>query len=115
MWRFMALIKKQDKDQNGKKPPTRGESDPKKKEGAKKLAPRSDKRPVAVKKETVNRLDRSRKYFRGVYSELKKVHWPTRKEVITYTAVVVVAVIIVALMIWVFDSLLSKVLQLFIR
>ncbi|MFZ5600753.1 MAG: preprotein translocase subunit SecE [Bacillota bacterium] len=47
------------------------------------------------------------KYLRGVQSELKKVHWPTRKEITTYTAVVLVSVAVVAVVIWVLDSLLS--------
>ncbi|RYD04169.1 hypothetical protein N752_15965 [Desulforamulus aquiferis] len=38
---------------------------------------------------------------------MKKVHWPTRKEVITYTAVVFAAVTAVAAVIWVLDSILS--------
>lgn len=28
-------------------------------------------------------------YFRGAYSELKKVTWPTRKQVINYSLVVI--------------------------
>ncbi|WP_049755826.1 preprotein translocase subunit SecE [Desulforamulus reducens] len=47
------------------------------------------------------------KYLRGVQNELKKVHWPTRKEVVTYTAVVLASVAVVAAVIWVLDSLLS--------
>jgi preprotein translocase subunit SecE len=113
----MALIKKQDKDDNGKKPPTgRGETALKKKDTAKKPVPKADnKKAVQVKREKVNRLERVRTYFRGVYSELKKVHWPTRREVLIYTSVVVVAVVIVGVLIWIFDSLMSQVLRLFIR
>ncbi|HHT48212.1 MAG TPA: preprotein translocase subunit SecE [Firmicutes bacterium] len=46
-------------------------------------------------------------YFRSVIAELKKVAWPNRKEVTTYTAVVLVTVLAVALFISVFDSVLS--------
>jgi|GEM_PF-395457 len=112
----MPVIKKQDKDQNGKKPPDqRGETAVKKKEADKKPVVKADRKTVPVKKEKVNRLDAAKKYFRGVYNELKKVHWPTRREVITYTLVVVVAVIIVAFLIWVFDSLMGQVMQLLFR
>lgn len=112
----MALIKKQDKGDNGKKPPaSRSETALNKKEAAKKPVPKVDKKPVQVKKETVNRLERAKKYFRGVYNELKKVHWPTRREILTYTAVVVVAVIIVSVLIWIFDSLMSQIMKLIIR
>ncbi|MDD2422098.1 MAG: preprotein translocase subunit SecE [Heliobacteriaceae bacterium] len=68
------------------------------KESAKKPAPR------------VN-IDGIKTYFRGVWSELKKVHWPTRKEVVTYTAVVVVAVIIVGFMIFIVDEALGFALS----
>ncbi|MFZ5645255.1 MAG: preprotein translocase subunit SecE [Bacillota bacterium] len=109
----MALMKKdQDKEQNGKKSAVKGEAGVISKEAAKKVVP---KKQAVVKKETVNRLEQVKKYFRGVYTELKKVHWPTRQEVLTYTGVVVVAVIIVGALIWVFDSLMSRVIQLIIR
>ena len=52
------------------------------------------------------------KFFKGVWSELKKVHWPTRKEVVTYTSVVLSAVAIVAVMIWIVDSIFSFLLGL---
>jgi len=105
----MALIKKQDKDQNGKKPATKGETG---KESSKKIVP---KKQVVVKKEAVNRVEQVKKYFRGVYNELKKVHWPTRREVLTYTGVVVVAVIFVAALIWIFDLIMSGFIQMIIR
>jgi len=81
----------------------------------KKIIVKPDKKTVPAKKERVNRLEQTKKYFRGVLNELKKVHWPNRREVIVYTSVVVVAVLVVAAVIWVFDSLLSRILQLIIR
>ncbi|MDH7478589.1 MAG: preprotein translocase subunit SecE [Syntrophomonadaceae bacterium] len=50
-------------------------------------------------------------FFRNAWAELKKVHWPTRSELLVYTAVVLVAVAFVALLIWVADSLLSLLLE----
>lgn len=41
------------------------------------------------------------------FAEFKKVHWPTKKEAMTYTGVVLAAVAVVAVMIWVVDSLVS--------
>jgi len=55
--------------------------------------------------------ERVSKYFRGVWSELKKVHWPNRSQLITYTSVVIVAVILVAFMIWVVDAIFSFLLS----
>jgi len=43
-------------------------------------------------------------FFREVWLELKKVHWPTRQTLLTYTGVVLVSVAIVALLIWIVDS-----------
>ena len=59
-----------------------------------------------------NRIESLQKFFRGVYSELKKVHWPNRREIIIYTSVVLVSVVFVAVLIWVFDSALSQLLKL---
>ena len=78
--------------------------------------PVTGKKDVALRKEVrAGRLEGIKAYFRGVWGELKKVHWPTRREVIIYTGVVLVAVSIVAFLLWIFDSLLSRVLQLIIK
>lgn len=72
------------------------------------------KKDLAVKKDKVDRIDHLRKFFRGAFNELKKVHWPTRKEVMVYTSVVLVAVVAVGLLIWLFDSILSAILKLIV-
>ncbi|MEL1135393.1 preprotein translocase subunit SecE [Desulfitobacterium sp. THU1] len=69
----------------------------------------------AVKKQTnAPGKEKSSEYFRGVWSELKKVHWPDRKQLLTYTGVVLVAVAFVAVLLWVVDSgfsiLVTKIL-----
>ncbi len=56
-------------------------------------------------------MEKSKKFFRGVWSELKKVHWPNRKELVNYTMVVLAATLVVAAMIWIVDSLLSFFLE----
>ncbi len=53
-----------------------------------------------------------RDYLRGVYNELKKVHWPNRNQLVAYTAVVLISVALVAVIIWAFDLLLSYILEL---
>lgn len=56
-----------------------------------------------------------REYFRGVKTETKKVVWPTRKELISYTGVVLFTCVIFGLAIWGIDSaflaLLRTILQ----
>lgn len=55
--------------------------------------------------------ERSTGFLRNVWAELKKVHWPNRKEIITYTGVVLVAVAFVSILIWLVDSALSLLLE----
>ncbi len=43
------------------------------------------------------------KYFRELRSELKKVVWPTPKQVLKNTLIVVACVVVVGVFIWVFD------------
>lgn len=60
-------------------------------------------------------VKRSRDFFEDVLKELKKVHWPTRREIVIYTVVVLVAVAMVGVIIWIFDSILSQLLGLVLR
>ncbi|MDD2234987.1 MAG: preprotein translocase subunit SecE [Desulfitobacteriaceae bacterium] len=68
---------------------------------------------MGVVKKSANTQKHAKKtseFFRGVWSELKKVQWPNRQQLITYTGVVFVAVVIVAFLIWIVDSGLSWIL-----
>ncbi|MCL6581598.1 MAG: preprotein translocase subunit SecE [Firmicutes bacterium] len=47
------------------------------------------------------------RYLREVRVELKKVVWPDRRQTIIYTGVVLASVVVVALVIWVVDAVLS--------
>lgn len=66
----------------------------------------------AVKKSTntQGQTEKASEYFRGVISELKKVQWPNRQQLLTYTGVVLVTSAIVSALLWVVDSGLSFVL-----
>ena len=44
-----------------------------------------------------------RKFFRDLKSELKKVVWPTKEQVLKNTLVVVLCVLVLGVFIWVFD------------
>ncbi|MEW6540951.1 MAG: preprotein translocase subunit SecE [Bacillota bacterium] len=66
--------------------------------------------PAVKKKPREGLVKASRRYFEGVWHELKKVHWPTRREVIIYTGVVLVAVLLVGVLLWIFDLILSQIL-----
>lgn len=56
--------------------------------------------------------DKIIKFMREVRSELRKVAWPNREELITYTIVVIVTVIIVALFTGLIDVIVSGLLKL---
>ena len=45
-----------------------------------------------------------KEYFRGVRTEMKKVVWPTRSEVVSYTAVVIAVCAAFALIFWLIDT-----------
>lgn len=55
-----------------------------------------------------------RQFLREVRQELKKVNWPTRKELVAYTAVVLVSVIVLTSFVFGLDFVFSKaVLKIF--
>jgi len=56
-------------------------------------------------------LPRWKKFLREVKAELKKVSWPNRKELVAYTGVVFVSVLVVALMVWIVDAVFSEALK----
>jgi len=58
--------------------------------------------------------DRIKAFFRGVWSELKKVHWPDRKQLIVYTGVVVVFVLVMSLAIAALDAIFNELVKLVI-
>lgn len=53
---------------------------------------------------TINKL---KDYFRGAYSELRKVTWPTRKQVINYSIVVIAMSLGVAIFFGVLDYIFN--------
>lgn len=58
---------------------------------------------VATKKESRRGGNRISGFFREVVSELRKVIWPTRKELLTYTAVVIVFVTVMTTIVALLD------------
>ncbi len=54
---------------------------------------------------------RSRQFLEECWIELKKVHWPTRKETQAATVVVIIGVIIVALYLGLVDGVLAWIIQ----
>lgn len=54
-------------------------------------------------------------FLQEVRTELKKVHWPTKKEVVGSTVVVIVSVLIISFFLGAIDLILQKLLTLVIR
>ena len=66
----------------------------------------------AKAKKSGNRISR---FFKEVKSELKKVVWPSKKQIIKNTLVVIAAVVIVGIFIWALDLLFAFCLEKFIK
>jgi preprotein translocase subunit SecE len=64
-----------------------------------------------VKKEA--RFEGVQRFFRNVSAELKKVNWPSRKELTTYTIVVIATVLVVSVIITTWDWLLTVIFKVF--
>ena len=83
------------------------ESKPEKKSKADKAADRKAKEK-AKKKAKGNRIVR---WFREMRSELKKVQWPSWKQVLKNTGIVLLCVLVIGIFIWIFDALAHVIIQ----
>jgi len=59
--------------------------------------------------------ERIRRFWRDSRAELRKVNWPNRKELTTYTIVVIVVTIIVSTFVGVVDFVFSRLLGIILR
>ncbi len=64
----------------------------------------------AVKKESF--IERIKKGFRATKSELKKVVWPSKTQLINNTGIVIAAIVIIGLVIFGLDSAFASVASL---
>jgi len=104
----VAVAKKQDGSMKKDKGTTVG----------KELVKKDNRKEVAKKSAAANkpkRIEQTKSFFRGVRNELKKVHWPNRRETMIYTSVVLVSVVFVAVLIWVFDIILGSAMGMLIK
>ncbi len=60
-------------------------------------------------------LQRILKFLHDVRIELKKVHWPTKREFVVFTGIVLVVVLVVGVFFWGLDTVFLAVLQLIIK
>ncbi len=59
-------------------------------------------------------VPQSRQFLNEVYTELRKVHWPTPRETMAATVVVIVVVMIVALWLGFVDGVISFLMTRFL-
>jgi len=86
------------------------------KEMVQKKPVRTNSKKVSEKKVTGDRsikkyVGKASQFFREAKMELKKVKWPTRKELLASTAVVIVLTLIIALFLGLVDFGLIKILK----
>ncbi|NLV23223.1 MAG: preprotein translocase subunit SecE [Deltaproteobacteria bacterium] len=60
-------------------------------------------------------FEKTTDFLGQVKSELRKVTWPSRKETLASTRVVILLVLVVALFLWLVDYGLSAAIRLFLR
>ena len=51
------------------------------------------------------------KFFRELKSELKKVQWPSFKQTMNNTGIVILCVIVVGIFIWLFDAVAGALIR----
>lgn len=60
-------------------------------------------------------VERTTRAFRNTLQEMKKVHWPSRRNLVVYTTVVIVACLVMATVIWAADFLIGALMNLIIK
>ena len=71
---------------------------------------KKDKKPEKQKKPSI--FARIGKWLKDMKSELKKVQWPTRKQTINNTLIVIAVTLIAAVFIYGIDTVFGRLLQL---
>ena len=78
----------------------------------------NEEKAAAAKAKQPGKLSRMwkglREWFRGMRSELKKVVWPTGKQIFNNTLVALVVMVVAAIVIWGFDEVASMAVNLLI-
>ncbi len=74
------------------------------------MTDKSQKKPNFFAR-VANTFKRIAKYFRDTFGEMKKVAWPSKKQVVNNTIVVLVVVVFAAVIIFGLDTLFGFILQ----
>lgn len=57
----------------------------------------------------------AKNYWKSVKAEIRKVNWPSKKDLFNYTLVVIVTCVLLTLVIWGLDLLFQSLLKLVIN
>lgn len=98
----------------GRKMPAGAAQPPRKSKTVALKRPAAGTKAPAVKKEK-NFIDKSLQFLREVRVELKKVTWPTRKQTLGSTAVVIILVMIISLFLGLVDLGLSNLIRVILQ
>ena len=60
-------------------------------------------------------FERITNYLKGVRSEVDRVSWPTRSEVISFTVLILVLVVVMTIYIWGVDTIIQAVIRFFVQ
>ena len=55
------------------------------------------------------------KTWRDSQGEFKKITWPTRQELIAYTVVVLITVLVMAMIIWGIDAVINFIIRMVLK
>lgn len=60
-------------------------------------------------------LKKISKHFKDVRSELRKVHWPNKKELYLYSSIVLGTVVVIGLFFWILDTGFTAILRMLLK
>jgi preprotein translocase subunit SecE len=63
----------------------------------------------------INKSQSMGKFFKQVKAELKKVIWPSRNDLVSFTTVVLATCAIATVGVWIADTVFGRALQMFIK
>ena len=80
-------------------------------QAADKPAKTDKKKDVKADKKKPGVFARIGKWFKDMRSELKKVQWPSFKQTMNNTGIVILCVIVVGIFIWLFDAVAGALIE----
>jgi len=60
-------------------------------------------------------FERITHYLKGVRSEVDRISWPTRSEVISFTVLILLLVVLLTIYIWGVDTVIQAVIRFFVQ